>query len=75
MTPEGCHVFLACGIQLRFPRGATTTLVTIHFQKRSPDPHWVKLKHHDILLSEVLELQPHGINFQQVSTEESLKEI
>ncbi|XP_070813492.1 p53-induced death domain-containing protein 1 [Pituophis catenifer annectens] len=65
VTPEGCHVFLACGIQLRFPRGATTTLVTIHFQKRSPDPHWVKLKHHDILLSEVLELQPHGIHFQQ----------
>ncbi|XP_013913167.1 PREDICTED: p53-induced death domain-containing protein 1 [Thamnophis sirtalis] len=65
VTPEGCRVFLACGIQLRFPLGATTTLVTIHFRKCFPDPHWVKLKHHDILLSEVLELQPHGIHFQQ----------
>ncbi|KAK9410119.1 p53-induced death domain-containing protein 1 [Crotalus adamanteus] len=65
VTPEGCHIFLACGIQLRFPRGATTILVTIHFQKCSPDPLWVKLKHHDVLLSEVLELQPHGIHFQQ----------
>ncbi|XP_007433236.1 p53-induced death domain-containing protein 1 [Python bivittatus] len=65
VTPEGCRVFLACGIQLRFPRGAATTLVTIHFQKCSPEPHWVKLKHHDIVLSKVLELQPHGIHFQQ----------
>ncbi|XP_070621451.1 p53-induced death domain-containing protein 1 [Erythrolamprus reginae] len=65
VTPEGCHVFLDCGIQFHFPQGATTTLVTIHFQKHLPDPHWVKLKHHDILLSEVLELQPHGIHFQQ----------
>ncbi|XP_061466025.1 p53-induced death domain-containing protein 1 isoform X4 [Rhineura floridana] len=65
VTPEGCRVFLACGVQFCFPRGATTSSVTIHFQKHSPDPQWVKLKHHDILLSEVLELQPHGIDFQE----------
>ncbi|CAI5763200.1 p53-induced death domain-containing protein 1 [Podarcis lilfordi] len=65
VTPEGCRVFLACGVQFCFPLGATTTSVTIHFQKHSPDPQWVKLKDHDILLSEVLELQPHEIHFQK----------
>ncbi|XP_028590860.2 p53-induced death domain-containing protein 1 isoform X2 [Podarcis muralis] len=65
VTPEGCRVFLACGVQFCFPLGATTTSVNIHFQKHSPDPQWVKLKDHDILLSEVLELQPHGIHFQK----------
>uniref|UniRef100_A0A8D0C7J2 P53-induced death domain protein 1 n=1 Tax=Salvator merianae TaxID=96440 RepID=A0A8D0C7J2_SALMN len=65
VTPEGCKVYLPCGIKFYFPRGATTTSVTIHFQKHSPDPRWVNLKHHDILLSEVLELQPHGIDFQE----------
>ncbi|XP_062973167.1 p53-induced death domain-containing protein 1 [Elgaria multicarinata webbii] len=65
VTPEGCRVSLACGVQFCFPRGSASTSVTIHFQKCSPDPQWVKLKHHDILLSEVLELQPHGIDFQE----------
>ncbi|XP_066485938.1 p53-induced death domain-containing protein 1 isoform X2 [Tiliqua scincoides] len=65
VTPEGCNVFLACGVQFCFPRGATTSSVTICFQKCSPDPQWVKLKHHDILLSEILELKPHGIEFQE----------
>ncbi|XP_054827919.1 p53-induced death domain-containing protein 1 [Eublepharis macularius] len=65
VTPEGCEVFLTCGVQFCFPRGATTSSVTIRFQKCSPDPQWVKLKHHDILLSQVLELQPHGIEFQE----------
>ncbi|XP_042315196.1 p53-induced death domain-containing protein 1 [Sceloporus undulatus] len=65
VTPDGCRVSLVCGIQLSFPQGATTTLVTIHFQKCFPDPQWVKLKHHDILLSKILELQPHGIHFQK----------
>nr|XP_028590860.1 p53-induced death domain-containing protein 1 isoform X2 [Podarcis muralis] len=65
VTPEGCRVFLACGVQFCFPLGATTTSVNIHFQRHSPDPQWVKLKDHDILLSEVLELQPHGIHFQK----------
>ncbi|XP_044281752.1 p53-induced death domain-containing protein 1 isoform X2 [Varanus komodoensis] len=64
VTPEGCRVSLACGVQFCFPRGAASTSVTIHFQKCSPDPHWLKLKHHDILLSEVLELQPHRIDFK-----------
>ncbi|XP_077177510.1 p53-induced death domain-containing protein 1 [Paroedura picta] len=65
VTPEGCNVFLTCGIQLCFPRGAVTSTVTIGFQKFYPDPQWVKLEHHDILLSQVLELQPHGIEFQE----------
>uniref|UniRef100_A0A8C3T9D0 P53-induced death domain protein 1 n=1 Tax=Chelydra serpentina TaxID=8475 RepID=A0A8C3T9D0_CHESE len=65
VTPEGCKVILACGVQFYFPPGAATSSVTIHFQTLSPDPQWVKLRHHDILLSEVLELRPHGVEFQQ----------
>uniref|UniRef100_A0A8D0L2A9 P53-induced death domain protein 1 n=1 Tax=Sphenodon punctatus TaxID=8508 RepID=A0A8D0L2A9_SPHPU len=65
VTPEGCKVFLACGVQFYFPPGAAISLVTIHFQKLAPDPRWVKLKHHDVVLSEVMELRPHGIEFQQ----------
>ncbi|XP_053141549.1 p53-induced death domain-containing protein 1 [Hemicordylus capensis] len=65
VTPEGCKVFLSCGVRFCFPRGAATSSVTIRFQKCSPDPQWVKLRHHDILLSEVLELKPHGIEFQE----------
>ncbi|KAH0620999.1 hypothetical protein JD844_021979 [Phrynosoma platyrhinos] len=65
VTPDGCRVSLTCGTQLSFPQGATTTSVTIQFQKCFPDPQCVKLKHHDILLSKVLELQPHGIHFQK----------
>nr|XP_056707555.1 p53-induced death domain-containing protein 1 [Euleptes europaea] len=65
VTPEGCKVVLTCGVQFCFPRGAVTSSVTICFQKCFPDPQWVKLKHHDILLSQALELQPHGIEFQE----------
>ncbi|XP_060625234.2 p53-induced death domain-containing protein 1 [Anolis sagrei] len=65
VTPDGCRVSLACGIQLSFPPGATTTSVTIHFQKCFPDPQWVMLNHHDVLLSKVLELQPHEIGFKK----------
>ncbi|XP_015265241.1 PREDICTED: p53-induced death domain-containing protein 1-like, partial [Gekko japonicus] len=65
VTPEGCQVFLTCGVQFCFPRGAVASSVTICFQKCSPDPQWVTLKHHDILLSQVLELRPHGIEFQE----------
>uniref|UniRef100_K7FNZ2 P53-induced death domain protein 1 n=1 Tax=Pelodiscus sinensis TaxID=13735 RepID=K7FNZ2_PELSI len=65
VTPGGCKVILACGVRFYFPPGAATSSVTIHFQTLSPDPRWVKLRHHDILLSEVLELRPHGVEFQQ----------
>ncbi|XP_019340693.1 p53-induced death domain-containing protein 1 isoform X1 [Alligator mississippiensis] len=65
VTPKGCKALLACGIRLYFPPGAATTSITIHFQTLVPDPQWVKLRHHDILLSKVLELQPHGLEFQQ----------
>ncbi|XP_074853965.1 p53-induced death domain-containing protein 1 isoform X2 [Carettochelys insculpta] len=65
VTPEGCKVILACGVRFYFPPGAATSSITISFRMLSPDPQWVELRHHDILLSEVLELQPHGVEFQQ----------
>lgn len=75
LTPDGGEIVLACGVQLCFPRGAATSAVTICFQKCSPDPQWLKLRHHDILLSEVLELQPHGIAFQEVRAHKQIREF
>ncbi|NXX83377.1 PIDD1 protein, partial [Urocolius indicus] len=65
VTSEGCKVVLACGIRFCFPRGAASDPLRIFFRTLAPDPQWVKLRHHDVLLSRVLELQPHGIKFQQ----------
>ncbi|KFZ58183.1 p53-induced protein with a death domain, partial [Antrostomus carolinensis] len=65
VTSEGCRVFLACGIHFYFPPGAATDPLRIYFRTLAPDPQWVKLRHHDVLLSRVLELQPHGVKFQQ----------
>uniref|UniRef100_A0A8D2MCP3 Netrin receptor UNC5 n=1 Tax=Zonotrichia albicollis TaxID=44394 RepID=A0A8D2MCP3_ZONAL len=65
VTSEGCRVVLACGIRFYFPPGAASAPLRIHFRSLTPDPQWVKLRHHDVLLSRVLELQPHGIQFQQ----------
>ncbi|OWK58564.1 p53-induced death domain-containing protein 1 [Lonchura striata] len=65
VTSEGCRVVLACGIHFYFPPGAASDPVRIHFRSLTPDPQWVKLRHHDVLLSRVLELQPHGVQFQQ----------
>ncbi|KAF2977188.1 hypothetical protein EK904_007974, partial [Melospiza melodia maxima] len=65
VTSEGCRVVLACGIHFYFPPGAASAPLRIHFRSLTPDPQWVKLRHHDVLLSRVLELQPHGIQFQQ----------
>ncbi|MEE6498580.1 hypothetical protein FKM82_003165 [Ascaphus truei] len=65
ISPDGCWVFLPCGARLCFPRGAVSSAVTIHFQTLAPDRHSVKLGHHDVLLSNILELQPHGIQFHQ----------
>ncbi|XP_068022730.1 p53-induced death domain-containing protein 1 isoform X2 [Melanerpes formicivorus] len=65
VTSEGCRVVLACGIRFYFPPGAAPEPLQIHFQTLAPDPQWVKLRHHDVLLSRVLELQPHGVQFQQ----------
>ncbi|KAM7109426.1 p53-induced death domain-containing protein 1 isoform 2-T5 [Ciconia maguari] len=65
VTSEGCKVVLACGIHFYFPPGAASDSLQIYFRTLAPDPQWVKLRHHDILLSRVLELQPHGVKFQQ----------
>ncbi|NXN17235.1 PIDD1 protein, partial [Indicator maculatus] len=65
VTSEGCKVVLACGIRFYFPPGAVPEPLQIFFQTLAPDPQWVKLRHHDVLLSRVLELQPHGVQFQQ----------
>ncbi|NXO12231.1 PIDD1 protein, partial [Oriolus oriolus] len=65
VTSEGCRVVLACGIHFYFPPGAASSPVRIYFRSLTPDPQWVKLRHHDVLLSRVLELQPHGVQFQQ----------
>lgn len=66
VTSEGCEVFLACGIRFYFPPEAASDPLRIYFRTLAPDPQWVKLRHHDVLLSKVLELQPHGVKFQQV---------
>ncbi|XP_069480125.1 p53-induced death domain-containing protein 1 [Ambystoma mexicanum] len=60
---DGCRVCLPCGVHLSFPFGAVSSETRVHYQKLPPDPQWVKLHHHDVLLSQVLELQPHGIQF------------
>ncbi|KFO71914.1 p53-induced protein with a death domain, partial [Cuculus canorus] len=65
VTSEGCKVVLACGIHFYFPPGATSDPLRICFRNLAPEPQWVKLRHHDVLLSKVLELQPHGVEFQQ----------
>ncbi|NXT47684.1 PIDD1 protein, partial [Pluvianellus socialis] len=65
VTSEGCKVILGCGIHFYFPPGAASDPLRIYFRTLKPDPQWVKLRHHDVLLSTVLELQPHGVKFQQ----------
>ncbi|XP_069079209.1 p53-induced death domain-containing protein 1 [Pleurodeles waltl] len=65
VTSEGCRVCLPCGIRLCFPLGSVSFDTRVHYRKLPPDPQWVMLQHHDILLSEVLELQPHGVHFLQ----------
>ncbi|XP_064922128.1 p53-induced death domain-containing protein 1 isoform X3 [Columba livia] len=65
VTSEGCKVVLACGIRFYFPPGAASDPLQIYFRTLAPDPQCVKLRHHDVLLSRVLELQPHGVKFQQ----------
>ncbi|XP_040139841.2 p53-induced death domain-containing protein 1 isoform X6 [Ictidomys tridecemlineatus] len=65
VTPQGCSVTLACGVRLRFPAGATTTPITVHYRLWLPEPALVSLGPHDSLLSGVLELWPHGVAFQQ----------
>lgn len=70
VTPQGCSVTLACGVRLQFPAGATATPVSIRYRLRLPEPRLVPLGPHDSLLSHVLELQPHGVAFQQARPEQ-----
>ncbi|XP_065794140.1 p53-induced death domain-containing protein 1 isoform X1 [Muntiacus reevesi] len=65
VTPQGCSVTLACGVRLQFPAGATAAPVTVRYRLWLPEPRLVPLGPHDALLSGVLELQPHGVAFQQ----------
>ncbi|KAM4846069.1 p53-induced death domain-containing protein 1 isoform 2-T2 [Thomomys bottae] len=65
VTPHGCSVTLACGVRLQFPAGAIASPITIHYRLWLPEPDLVSLGPHDFLLSGVLELQPHGLAFQQ----------
>ncbi|XP_035119752.3 p53-induced death domain-containing protein 1 isoform X7 [Callithrix jacchus] len=65
VTPGGCSVTLACGVRLQFPAGATITPITVRYRVLLPEPGLVPLGPHDALLSYVLELQPHGVAFQQ----------
>ncbi|NXK96589.1 PIDD1 protein, partial [Formicarius rufipectus] len=65
VTSEHCEVVLPGGIVLSFPPGAASDPLQIYFKYLEPDPQWVKLRHHDVLLSSVLELQPHGVEFQK----------
>ena len=69
VTPHGCSVTLACGVRLQFPAGATARSVTIRYRLWLPEPRLVPLGPHDSLLSGVLELQPHGVAFQQARPE------
>ncbi|XP_043562095.1 p53-induced death domain-containing protein 1 isoform X1 [Chiloscyllium plagiosum] len=64
VTTEGCKVELPCGIKIHFPPEALS-LAVITCRVTSPDPQQVKLRHHDFLLSQVLELLPHGIQFEK----------
>uniref|UniRef100_UPI00398F8514 p53-induced death domain-containing protein 1 isoform X1 n=1 Tax=Pristiophorus japonicus TaxID=55135 RepID=UPI00398F8514 len=64
ITAEGCKVVLPCGIEIHFPPEAVS-LDVISCCVTSPDPQQVKLRHHDFLLSRVLELLPHGIQFEK----------
>ncbi|XP_053576187.1 p53-induced death domain-containing protein 1 [Bombina bombina] len=65
VTPAGCRVFIPRGPNLYFPPGAVSFTVTIHFQILPPDSQQVRLGHHDVVLSNILELQPHGMLFHQ----------
>uniref|UniRef100_A0A8C4RX11 P53-induced death domain protein 1 n=1 Tax=Erpetoichthys calabaricus TaxID=27687 RepID=A0A8C4RX11_ERPCA len=66
VTEDGGKVRLHAGMELDFPMGAATKL-TVRWRVFYPSRNWVKLAHHDLLLSEILELQPHGTLFNDVS--------
>uniref|UniRef100_A0A6I8N7V7 P53-induced death domain protein 1 n=1 Tax=Ornithorhynchus anatinus TaxID=9258 RepID=A0A6I8N7V7_ORNAN len=65
VTPRGCRVTLGRGVRLCFPPGAAPTPTRVRYRLLPPGPRLVHLEPHDVLLSDVLELQPHGVPFQQ----------
>uniref|UniRef100_A0A8C4RWZ3 P53-induced death domain protein 1 n=1 Tax=Erpetoichthys calabaricus TaxID=27687 RepID=A0A8C4RWZ3_ERPCA len=65
VTEDGGKVRLHAGMELDFPMGAATKL-TVRWRVFYPSRNWVKLAHHDLLLSEILELQPHGTLFNDM---------
>ncbi|XP_038621308.1 p53-induced death domain-containing protein 1 [Tachyglossus aculeatus] len=65
VMPRGCQVTLGCGVRLRFPPGAAPIPIRVRYRLLPPGPRLVRLGPHDVLLSDVLELQPHGVPFHQ----------
>nr|XP_032815903.1 p53-induced death domain-containing protein 1 [Petromyzon marinus]XP_032815904.1 p53-induced death domain-containing protein 1 [Petromyzon marinus] len=61
--PGGLLAWLPCGVRLRFPAGAVDTETSVTCDVRPPDPTIVRLNDHELLLSSILVLQPHGITF------------
>ncbi|XP_078719620.1 p53-induced death domain-containing protein 1 [Lampetra fluviatilis] len=61
--PGGLLAWLPCGVRLHFPAGAVDTETLVTCDVRPPDPTIVRLNDHELLLSSILVLQPHGITF------------
>lgn len=66
VSSAGCHVFLPGGAELLFPPGCLSTTARLKWAERRPDRKLVRLEEHDVLLSQPLELRPHGITFLKV---------
>ncbi|KAG9336333.1 hypothetical protein JZ751_002680 [Albula glossodonta] len=63
VSAAGCHVFLPRGAELLFPPGCVAETARLKWAERRPDRKWVWLEEHEFLLSQPLELLPHGITF------------
>ncbi|KAI1895649.1 hypothetical protein AGOR_G00108400 [Albula goreensis] len=63
VSAAGCHVFLPRGAELLFPPGCVAETARLKWAERRPDRKWVWLEEHEYLLSQPLELLPHGITF------------
>ncbi|XP_028970897.2 p53-induced death domain-containing protein 1 [Esox lucius] len=65
VSSSGCHVFLPGGAELLFPPGCLATVTRLQWVERKPGRKWVWLEEHDFLLSQPLELLPHGVLFKK----------
>lgn len=72
VSPAGCHVFLPGGGELLFPPGCLQTSARLQWAERRPDRKWLQLEEHHVLLSHLLELQPHGITFLKVQSQTNI---